>query len=174
MAPLWADANLHSAILIGGRTTWAFARDNGLPFSEYFSKIDQSTGMPLRATLLSACLSMMYGAIYVGSSVAFQSIVGSTIIMLFLTYGMYPFSGVVQVNWHMITLAIPQTVLAVRGRQHLPPRPFDLGKLGWYLNALAPVLVIFLTAFICLPYALPVTAQSMSKGKSTHLCLEKF
>ncbi|KUL82537.1 hypothetical protein ZTR_09182 [Talaromyces verruculosus] len=76
-----------SGILICGGTTWAFARDNGLPFSQYFGKVDEKTEMPLRATILSSCLCVVYGAIYVGSTVAFQSIVGSSIIMLFVTYG---------------------------------------------------------------------------------------
>jgi choline transport protein len=76
-----------SGILVAGRTTWAFARDNGMPFSKYFSVIDERTQMPLRATLLSMFLSICYGAIYIGSPVAFTSIVGPSIVMLFSTYG---------------------------------------------------------------------------------------
>ncbi|CAH0003391.1 unnamed protein product [Clonostachys byssicola] len=133
-----------SGILICGRTTWAFARDNGLPFSQYFSQVDEKTGMPLRATLLSSILCMIYGCIYVGSTVAFQSIVGSAIIMLFATY------------------VIPQGILAIRGRHHLPARPFNLGRLGLFFNISAPILFVILTVFICFPYALPVTAQNMN------------
>ncbi|RMZ84509.1 hypothetical protein DV737_g1142, partial [Chaetothyriales sp. CBS 132003] len=75
-------------ILVAGRTTWAFARDNGMPFSRYLSVLDGRAESPVRATLLSTFLAIAYGAIYIGSAVAFQSIVGSSIIMLFTTYGM--------------------------------------------------------------------------------------
>lgn len=74
-------------VLVAGRTTWAFARDNGMPFSRQLSKIDPHTKMPANATILSSLLSIAYGAIYIGSSTAFSSIVGSSIVMLFSTYG---------------------------------------------------------------------------------------
>ncbi|CAG9950356.1 unnamed protein product [Clonostachys rosea f. rosea IK726] len=61
-----------------------------------------------------------------------------------------------------VTYAVPQAIVAIRGRHYLPSRPFDLGKSGIIFNALAPILVIFLTIFICFPYTLPVTAQSMN------------
>lgn len=72
---------------MAGRTTWAFARDNGMPFSEFFSAVDERVKLPVRATLVSTTLSIVYGAIYIGSDTAFQSIVGSSIVMLFSTYG---------------------------------------------------------------------------------------
>ncbi|KAJ9626842.1 hypothetical protein H2204_009858 [Knufia peltigerae] len=79
-----------AGILVAGRTAWAFARDNGLPFSKYFSELNETVKSPVRATLLSSFLAIAYGAIYIGSVVAFQSIVGSSIIMLFTTYGTPP------------------------------------------------------------------------------------
>ncbi|EXJ93406.1 hypothetical protein A1O1_01798 [Capronia coronata CBS 617.96] len=131
-------------ILISGRTTWAFARDNGMPFSEYLSHLDERTQSPIRATPLSSFLSIAYGAIYIGSPVAFSSIVASSIMMLITTY------------------CLPQAVLAIRGRHHLPPRPFDLGRAGWTLNALAPIMVVFAFVILSFPTTLPVTVETMN------------
>ncbi|KAG9952316.1 hypothetical protein KCU85_g2243, partial [Aureobasidium melanogenum] len=133
-----------AGILVAGRTTWAFARDNGMPFSKFFSVVDERVKLPVRATLLSSTLSIAYGAIYIGSATAFQSIVGSSIIMLFSTY------------------AIPQAVVAVRGRSCMPARPYDLGKVGWMCNALAPILAVFSIILLCFPSELPVTPKSMN------------
>lgn len=153
-----------SGILVAGRTTWAFARDNGMPFSQYLSKIDDRTQMPLRATLLSSGLSICYGAIYIGSPVAFQSIVGSSIVMLFVTYGKCMLVRLVNdlEPWLTCSPAVPQAILAVRGRHLLPPHPFDLGRSGRVFNVLAPVLVCFCTIILCFPVFLPVTTASMS------------
>ena len=72
---------------VAGRTTWAFARDNGMPYSQYFGHIDETTHLPLRATLLSSGLAICLGAIYVGSTAGFNALVGSMVIMLFIPYG---------------------------------------------------------------------------------------
>lgn len=150
---------------MAGRTTWAFARDNGMPFSKFFSVVDERVKLPVRATLLSSTLSIAYGAIYIGSATAFQSIVGSSIIMLFSTYGNS--SSISSLKFSPANTddaAIPQAVVAVRGRSCMPARPYDLGKVGWMCNALAPILAVFSIILLCFPSELPVTPKSMSKS----------
>ena len=62
-----------------------------------------------------------------------------------------------------ITYAVPQLLLATQvSRKILPPRPFDLGRLGYVCNAFAPVLVAVMAVFICLPPQLPTTLQNMN------------
>ena len=58
---------------------------------------------------------------------------------------------------------IPQAIVLFRGRDKvLPPRHFNLGRLGPIINATAVAWVIFLDVLYCFPVALPVTAQNMS------------
>lgn len=54
------------------RMCWAFSRDNGMPFSRYWSHIDPSTHVPLRAHALSVCIVFVIGLIYIASSTAFN------------------------------------------------------------------------------------------------------
>lgn len=54
------------------RMCWDFCRDNGMPFSKYWSHIDPSTHVPLRAHILSVCIVFAIGLIYIASSTAFN------------------------------------------------------------------------------------------------------
>ncbi|KAF5984885.1 HNM1-choline permease [Fusarium coicis] len=83
------------------RITWAFSRDQGLPFAEYWQHIDPNRGIPRRTTLLSAAFYALYGLIYVASTTAFNSIINATCLMLNLSY------------------VIPQAVLLTQGRVNL-------------------------------------------------------
>jgi choline transport protein len=58
---------------------------------------------------------------------------------------------------------IPQAILLYRGRDRvLPPRHFDLGRLGTPINAIAIAWVAFLDVLYCFPTSLPVSPQNMS------------
>jgi choline transport protein len=59
---------------------------------------------------------------------------------------------------------IPQAIVLYRGRSRvLPPRHFDLGRLGVPINAVAVTWVVFLDILYCFPTSVnPVTPQNMS------------
>ncbi|EMT72455.1 amino acid/polyamine transporter I [Fusarium oxysporum II5] len=126
------------------RITWAFARDQGLPFAEYWQHIDPKRGIPWRTTLLSAAFCAVYGLIYVASTTAFNSIINATCLMLNLSY------------------VIPQGVLLTQGRDKLPRRVFNLGKLGYAVNLYSVVFMIVIGVVFCLPQTNPTTAGSMN------------
>ncbi|KNB03018.1 hypothetical protein FOXG_05628 [Fusarium oxysporum f. sp. lycopersici 4287] len=126
------------------RITWAFARDQGLPFAEYWQHIDPKRGIPWRTTLLSAAFCAVYGLIYVASTTAFNSIINATCLMLNLSY------------------VIPQGVLLTQGRDKLPRRAFSLGKLGYAVNLYSVVFMIVIGVVFCLPQTNPTTAGSMN------------
>ncbi|KAF5667716.1 choline permease [Fusarium denticulatum] len=126
------------------RITWAFARDQGLPFAEYWQHIDPKRGIPWRTTLLSAAFCALYGLIYVASTAAFNSIINATCLMLNLSY------------------VIPQGVLLTQGRDKLPRRAFCLGKLGYAVNLYSVVFMIVIGVVFCLPQTNPTTAGSMN------------
>ncbi|KAI4717885.1 hypothetical protein E4T48_05892 [Aureobasidium sp. EXF-10727] len=126
------------------RITWAFARDEGIPYSSYFKHISTKHDIPVRTTLLSAAFCAVYGAIYIASTQAFNSIVNTTILML------------------NITFVVPQGILLTRGRGCLPKGPCTLGKYGYAVNTFSVVWMIISGIFLCFPTTNPTSLASMN------------
>ncbi len=136
-----------SVVAATGRLTWAFARDNGLPYSPTFAKISPSLQMPVNATIASSVFVACYGAIYVGSTTAFNSFISMSILSLNVTY------------------AIPQGIVFFRGRDKVLPhtRQFNLGKIfGPFCNIFCVCWVCLYTVLFCLPTFLPAEVESMN------------
>ena len=68
------------------RTTWAFARDRGLPASSFFSEVSKTNQVPFRAIMLSVVIQMLLGLINIGSSTAFNAFVNSAAVTLYISY----------------------------------------------------------------------------------------
>lgn len=117
---------------------------NGLPFSEYWSKIDRKRDIPVRTTLLSAGFCAIYGLLYIASTEAFNSIINTAVLMLNITY------------------AVPQGILATCGRTRLPTRPFSLGKCGYAVNIFSVLWLIVNGVFFCFPTSKPPTIKNMN------------
>lgn len=136
-----------SCFVTAGRLTWAFARDNGLPFSPFLAKLHPTLQVPVNATLATAVFCILYGLIYIGSTTAFNSFISLSILGLNLSY------------------VIPQFVVLLRGRENVLPksRPFDLGPIfGRFCNLFSTVWVALYTVIFCFPYFLPVTVEDMN------------
>ena len=54
------------------RICWSFARDNGVPFSSFFSKVHPKNNVPLNAHFFSVGTVIVLGLIYIASSTAFN------------------------------------------------------------------------------------------------------
>lgn len=128
-----------------GRLFWAFARDRGTPYANYFAYIDTRLEFPLRTTLASAIFAAIYGLLYLASTTAFNSIITSVTLLLNISY------------------AIPQAIVAIRGRKKcLPTRLLDLGFWGCLCNIFSPLWITLMGAFVCFPPNLPVSVSSMN------------
>lgn len=57
------------------RTIYAFARDNGLPFSKFFSKVDSKTQVPVNAILLTLAVQLALDAIEFGTTTGFETVI---------------------------------------------------------------------------------------------------
>ncbi|KAL7941450.1 amino acid transporter [Trichoderma barbatum] len=128
--------------IFSGRTIWSLSRDGGVPYSNFISRL--SWASPVRATAVMLVLQIIIGVLYVASSTAYSSFINLTLFAL------------------NITVALPQAALLFRGRGILPERAFSLGKLGYIVNAVATLFVIFFSICFCFPVAYPVTAGSMN------------
>ncbi|BCS23651.1 putative GABA permease [Aspergillus puulaauensis] len=137
---------LVSCIVTTGRLAYAFARDEGLPYSSFFARVHTKQQAPVNATVGCSVAIILYGLIYIGSTTAFNSFISMSILSLNVTY------------------AVPQAIVLFRGRERiLPKRPFTLGRyLGRLCNAFSAVWVPFITIIFCFPTSLPTTVSSMN------------
>ncbi|KAI1619287.1 amino acid/polyamine transporter I [Exophiala viscosa] len=135
-----------SCFVTAGRQTWAFARDNGLPYSNVFAKTHPTLQVPANATIATLVFCLLYGLIYIGSTTAFNSFISLSILGLNLTY------------------IIPQAVVVIRGRDKvLPKRPLNLGPVfGTFCNVFSVVWMLLFSVLFCFPVFLPATTQNMN------------
>jgi choline transport protein len=127
------------------RMTYAFARDRGLPFSKFFSKVHPRLGQPLNALILAASLTILFGLILIGSSSAFNALISASVVALGVSY------------------AIPIAINVCRGRKMLPPRAFALpNAVGWVANLIGLAYTTVTTVLFLFPPELPVTTSNMS------------
>ena len=59
----------------GSRSVYAFARDNGLPFSSFFSRVEPRSKVPVYAMLLTAFVQIALNSIYFGTITGFNTVV---------------------------------------------------------------------------------------------------
>lgn len=144
-ADVYLTAAMPPQFIACGRIAWAFARDRGTPFPDYFAHVDTKLQFPARATVAALGFNALYGLLYLASTTAFNSIITSAVLFL------------------NITLAAPQAILVIRGRKKLlPERPFKLGYLGYFCNIFSALWIPALVVLVCMPPSLPVTVGSMN------------
>ncbi|ODV79829.1 uncharacterized protein CANTADRAFT_10679 [Suhomyces tanzawaensis NRRL Y-17324] len=123
------------SLTTASRTTYAFARDGGLPFKEYWvavDSIDDST-VPKNALFLSMLFCGVLALMSLVSASAFNSFMGASVVCLALANG------------------IPILCLMLDKRRKIKGAPFRLRKLGWVINSLSLGWVLFLFVILCLP-----------------------
>jgi amino acid transporter len=100
------------------RSTWAFARDGGIPGSKWWKQVNKD-GVPFNAMMLGTAVQVLLGFIYFGSTAAFNAFSGVGVITLTVSY------------------ACPIAVSLAGGRKHIKNGQFDLGTLGLVCNIVA-------------------------------------
>ena len=134
------------------RMTFAFARDGGLPASPLWWKVHPKLGVPLNALYLNVVVVVIFGCIYLGSSVAFNAIIAASVVALGVSYGM------------------PIALNMAQLRRKLPERVFALPEwLGWTANTIGLVYTIVTTVLFLFPPAIPVTS-----GSEMNYCVVAF
>ncbi|KAH1337206.1 hypothetical protein KXW98_001546 [Aspergillus fumigatus] len=129
------------------RLTWAFARDNGLPFSDFFVHIDRKHKIPIRALFLVATLVVLLSFIQIGSTAAFNAILSISTLGLYFSY------------------IIPLILLVIkrfREPQDIPRGVFHMGRWGLPVNLFAIAFAIYVSIFLPFPAQVPVTGENMN------------
>lgn len=126
------------------RFCWSFSRDQGIPGSRYWGKVNKKTNLPVNAHLMSMFWNAAVGCIYMGSTTAFNAMVTACITFLLFSY------------------AIPICCLLYKGRNNIKHGPFWLGPLGYFSNIVTLAWTVFVLIFFCFPYSMPATKDDMN------------
>ncbi|KAF7562833.1 hypothetical protein G7046_g1292 [Stylonectria norvegica] len=128
-----------------GRTLWALARDGATPFPSVLGKVHAGLDMPLWSTISTSVLVTVLGAIYVGSTTAFNAFVGSFILLSSSSY---------------LACILPNLIT---GRKNVRYGPFHMpGAIGFIINGVACAYMLVWGVIYCFPYAMPTDAQTMN------------
>ncbi|KAI9661029.1 MAG: hypothetical protein M1821_009356 [Bathelium mastoideum] len=130
------------------REVWAFARDRGLPFSDWIGHMNRRWDIPFNSIYLVSIIMGLLCLIQLGSTLAFNIIVSLGLLGLLSTY--------------MISIGCV-LLRRIKG-QELPHARWSLGKLGLPINAFAFFYSGFALVFCCFPVSLPVTVSSANWG----------
>ena len=110
------------------RQAFAFARDQGLPFSKWIAHVHPTLRVPVNAVTVSCVIAAALALINIGSTAAFNAIISLNLVSLLLTY----------------ILAIGCVLnLRMRDPQALPPARWSLGRAAAPINWVAFVYCIF-------------------------------
>lgn len=134
-----------SITVAASRTTWAFARDDAMPFAKIWAKVDKRLGVPAYGIVLLTVVQMLLGLINLGSSSAFTAFVSVGVIALAVGY------------------AVPISLSLYYGRKEVSTAPWKLRPLfGIISNVVALLWIGFQLILFSMPVVLPVTQVSMN------------
>jgi amino acid transporter len=127
------------------RTWWSFARENGIPFSGFMSRINEYWRLSVNAICFCTGMLFCLGLIELGSSTALNAILGGLILCLYSSY----------------SLAIVGLLIS-RRKPFQEPHYFNLGKLGFFVNIISVGWSVMMIVWLSMPLYLPVTSASMN------------
>jgi choline transport protein len=129
------------------RQTWAFARDEGLPFSKWIAHVHPGLKVPANSVAFTSAITILLSLINIGSDVAFNAIISLNLVSLMLTY--------------MVSIGC---VLYRRVYQPelLPHARWSLGKAGVPINAAGFIYSTYAFFWCFWPNATPVTAEDFN------------
>lgn len=143
--------------ITAGRCLWTLARDDAVPFSSWLHVIDPRHKNPFNATIACGVWSTILGAIYVGSSTAFNAFVGSFVVLLTLSYlaSILPFIFTGRFS--------RSTQEAGPYNNRMVPGWFQMNHIvGYIVNTISCLYIIVFVVIYCFPYAIPFDAASMN------------
>lgn len=129
------------------RQTSAFARDRGLPFSNWIAKVDQRKQIPSNAVLLSSLIAALLALINIGPTTAFNAIVSLQVVSLMFTYAV----GLSCIVYRRLTWPTS-----------LPSARWSLGKWGVCVNITGLTYVLFACFWSSWPTFASVDAENFN------------
>lgn len=123
------------ALTTASRTTYAFARDGGLPFKHLWVEVDaiEEYVLPKNALFLLMGVCAVLSLLSLVSASAFNAFMGASVIALALANG------------------IPILCLMLNKRRKIKGAAFRLRFFGWPINVVSVFWVVLLLVILCLP-----------------------
>ncbi|ESK88626.1 amino acid permease, partial [Moniliophthora roreri MCA 2997] len=131
------------SITSNSRMMYAFARDGGIPGSQFFAYVNTKWKSPIRTVWLACTLSFILGLPSLGSTVAFSAATSIATIGLYTSYGI------------PIALRIVYHQKFVKG-------PFHLHKFSFPVAITAVLWIAFISIVFILPQVNPVDSQTLN------------
>ncbi|EEA20771.1 hypothetical protein EYB25_008257 [Talaromyces marneffei] len=142
-----------SAMLADTRMTYAFARDEALPFSKYLAKINEKTHTPVNAVWFVVFFSTLLNLIAIGSTETATAIFNVTAPALDISY---------------ISVILAHRIY--RRRVRFIEGPYTLGRWGPPVNWISIAWVVFISLILFFPPTRPITAANMNYA----ICVAAF
>ena len=137
-------------IRTASRQMFAFARDRGLPFSDFLCRVRPGWDIPLNAVSVSFVVTCLLSLINLGSAVAFNAIVSLAVGAILSSY--------------IISISCV-ALRKIRKDRPLPAARWSLGRYGLPINIAAVLFLLVIYLFAFFPLATPVTAETMNWSK---------
>lgn len=144
------------SLTTASRSTYAFARDGGLPFKQLWVEVDsvEDSKIPKNALFLSMGICAVFSLLALISPSAFNAFMGASVISLALANG------------------IPIFCSMLNGRQKIKGSAFRLRYVGWVLNGISVFWVILSCFVLCLPPVIKnLTWQTMNFASAVFVFL---
>jgi len=125
------------------RVIFAFARDNALPGSRWWKRVNPYTQTPVNAVWFVMFLAAICGLLGF-SATALTSLAGASVIGMYTSY------------------ATPILLRITSGRDKLVPGPFSLGRWCMPIGSIAVAWVAFIIVLLCFPTTRAATPQDMN------------
>ncbi|UJR16758.1 hypothetical protein I4U23_003658 [Adineta vaga] len=135
-----------AALQASARTIFAFSRDELLPFSNIWTRINSYTSTPLIAVWLNVILAIGINLIGLASYTAITAIFDVCTIAL---------------DWSYCIPIICKMIFSSRTGRYTPG-PWNLGKFSWIINCWSVIWTLFVSIIFLMPTTRPVTAENMN------------
>lgn len=129
------------------RQTWSFARDKGVPFSDWIAKVDPKLQVPVNSVTVTTLITVLLSLINIGSDVAFNAIISLNVVSLMITYS----CSIGCVLWRRVYH--PET---------LPQCRWSLGKWGVPVNVCGLLYSLHAFFWCFWPNATPTDAENFN------------
>ncbi|KAF4219531.1 hypothetical protein CNMCM8980_009350 [Aspergillus fumigatiaffinis] len=135
-----------SNVATTSRQVYAFARDKGLPFSDFLSKVNPTFTVPLNALCVSLVIVSLLSLINIGSSVAFNAIMSLGTAALLSSY----------------IISITCVRLRRWRNQPLPPARWSMGRFTPFVDTVSILVLIIIWVFSFFPLTEQVNPTTMN------------
>ena len=134
-----------SSQLSTSRVLWAFARDGAMPWSSTWARVSSKWDVPFNAQLLVTAVVAALGCLYLGSTTAFNAMLGAAVTINNIAY-------LIPIGTNLLTK-----------RNNMCKGAFHMGGWkGWFVNSITVGWLIFAIVFFSFPYSMPTSVQSMN------------